>query len=304
MFGYVRIMESELKVREYTLYKGVYCGLCRVMGKHTCKTSSLTLSYDFTFLAFFRAAMTDEKFELYQGRCGIHPFKKRPMATENPTLRYCAGAAAVLNYYKLLDDLVDPDKRGLKKLAIRFLLPLSKRHLKAAERSLPTLKQEELSVKVSKGLAVLSELEKTKTASPDACADAFGNVLSAVFAHGIEDAEKCEISKKVGYHIGKWIYLADAINDLEDDKASGSFNPFLVAGYEDLPRELLYNCLTMELGAVFDTIKALNILYDDIKNILLNIVTLGMPAEANRIFSLGNVSELTDHNNEPKGLSY
>ena len=87
MFGYVRIFEPELKVREYTLYKSVYCGLCRTMGKRTCRSSTVSLSYDFTFLAFFRAALTGESFSITKGRCGLHPFKKKPMAEENKALR-------------------------------------------------------------------------------------------------------------------------------------------------------------------------------------------------------------------------
>ena len=29
MFGYININQPELKIREYTRYRGFYCGLCR-----------------------------------------------------------------------------------------------------------------------------------------------------------------------------------------------------------------------------------------------------------------------------------
>ena len=51
MFGYVTVYKPELKVKEYEAYKGVYCTLCKRLGKDYGFLSRLTLSYDFTFLA-------------------------------------------------------------------------------------------------------------------------------------------------------------------------------------------------------------------------------------------------------------
>lgn len=283
MFGYVRILEGELKVREYTLYRGVYCGLCRTMGKRTCRSSTLSLSYDFTFLAFFRAAVNGEGFTVNKARCGLHPFKKRPMADENQALKYCAGAAAVLKYYKLLDDLSDKDKKGAKRIAIRAMLGSAKKHLKKAIKTLPEFSLEALSEKVSVTLNMLSRLEASDSPSPDACADAFGKTLAIVFSHNIDDKARTEQAYKIGYHIGKWIYFADAVNDFEDDKKNGCFNPFLSAGYDELPLQLISNCMTMELGAAFDTMKKLECRYTDIQNVITNTITLGMPAQLSKI---------------------
>lgn len=283
MFGYVRILEGELKVREYTLYRGVYCGLCRTMGKRTCRSSTLSLSYDFTFLAFFRAAVNGEGFTVNKARCGLHPFKKRPMADENQALKYCAGAAAVLKYYKLLDDLSDKDKKGAKRIAIRAMLGSAKKHLKKAIKTLPEFSLEALSEKVSVTLNMLSRLETSDSPSPDACADAFGKTLAIVFSHNIDDKARTEQAYKIGYHIGKWIYFADAVNDFEDDKKNGCFNPFLSAGYDELPLQLISNCMTMELGAAFDTTKNVECRYTDIQNVITNTITLGMPAQLSKI---------------------
>ena len=54
MFGYIKPDIPHLKVVDYELYKASYCGLCKAMGKKTGCLSSLTLSYDFAFLAFMR----------------------------------------------------------------------------------------------------------------------------------------------------------------------------------------------------------------------------------------------------------
>ena len=79
MFGYVRIDKPELLVKEYEAYRGVYCGLCRSMGKCTGCLSRMTLSYDFTFLLVFRTAVTGTRPEFELRRCAAHPTKKRPM---------------------------------------------------------------------------------------------------------------------------------------------------------------------------------------------------------------------------------
>ena len=181
----------------------------------------------------------------------------------------------MLKYYKLLDDI--SDKRGIKRIAVKTLLPFAKKHLKAAIREFPELRLEELSRTVSESLKALSELETDNSSSPDACADAFGYTLSAVFSHALHDEERIRIAKDVGYRIGRWIYLADAINDFDSDKKSGSFNPFISSGYDELSFPMLSNCLTMELGIAFDLLKDFNYKYADIENIIINTLTLGMP---------------------------
>ena len=64
MYGYVRTHAPELKVRQQEYYRAVYCGLCRTMGKCTGQCSRMTLSYDFTFFALVRMALTGERIEV------------------------------------------------------------------------------------------------------------------------------------------------------------------------------------------------------------------------------------------------
>lgn len=49
MFGFVKPLVPELKVKDSDFYRSVYCGLCRSMSKHTGGISAFTLSYDMTF---------------------------------------------------------------------------------------------------------------------------------------------------------------------------------------------------------------------------------------------------------------
>ena len=54
MFGYVKPHVPELRVGEYELFRAVYCGVCRSMGRHTGTVSRFTLNYDYVFLAAVR----------------------------------------------------------------------------------------------------------------------------------------------------------------------------------------------------------------------------------------------------------
>ena len=75
MFGYIRIAKPELKVKEYEMYKAVYCSLCRVLGKNYGIWSRFTLSYDFTFLALLNMSLTDVCDLTERKRCVCNPLK-------------------------------------------------------------------------------------------------------------------------------------------------------------------------------------------------------------------------------------
>ena len=61
MLGYVRAYRPEMKFKDYDMYKGVYCSLCKSIGKRYGLLARLTLSYDFTFLAILRMAVRENR---------------------------------------------------------------------------------------------------------------------------------------------------------------------------------------------------------------------------------------------------
>ena len=48
MFGYVKTCTPQLRLCEWEAYRGIYCGLCRTLGRRFGPLARLTLSYDFT----------------------------------------------------------------------------------------------------------------------------------------------------------------------------------------------------------------------------------------------------------------
>ena len=45
MFGYLRPLTAELRVKEYAYYRAVYCGVCKSMEKNVSPLLSMTLRY-------------------------------------------------------------------------------------------------------------------------------------------------------------------------------------------------------------------------------------------------------------------
>ena len=281
MFGYVRILDGELKVSEYKLYKGVYCALCKAMKRYAGAESTLMLSYDLVFLAILKAQTEESGFKIRLGRCGLHPFKKRPVAEENAALRFSAGASVVLTYYKLLDDL--NDKNGGKRFIKKIALTRTKKQLKRVYKRLPEYNFPELSEKIQVHLSELSHLEEGRSDSPDACASVFGNILSELFSHGEEDEKNRETASALGYSLGRIIYLIDAMDDFYDDAKSGSFNPLISAGFSELPEDFLLASLYTETENALKVLKNAAFKYRDLFNILFNVLSLGIPNVVNEI---------------------
>ena len=280
MFGYMTADKAELRLREYEYYRGVYCGLCRALGKCGGQCARLTLSYDFAFMALVRMAIEESSPEFEKRRCPVHPTVKRPMAMTNATLEFCAAASILLSYGKIKDDL--SDEKGSKKLRARFAKPFI-----AAMRRKPSKKYAELETRLASGLAELNEYEKNcQEPSVDRPAEIFGDMLSDLFAYEL-DGSREKIARKIGRHIGKWIYITDAIDDYADDVKLGRFNPIAEAygkdGLSNTVREGLVASLTYELMEAEKAFDLIDYPDRDIKEVISNIIYLGMPKRAKAV---------------------
>ena len=183
MFGYVRPDINELKVKEYTLYKSVYCGLCRNMKKCTGCLSCFALNYDFVFLALFRSALLGEKIEVSEGRCQFNPLLKRHTAAF-PSLEYSAIATSVSVYHKLCDDRADGEL-GMKALIYPAAVLIKNRAHRSADKSGEGGALNEFAEKAAVSMNALSEAEKSSP-SPDEAAEISAGLTAALFEAGLE----------------------------------------------------------------------------------------------------------------------
>lgn len=216
MFGYVRPLKSELKVREYDAYQAVYCGLCHTMAQRYGFLSRFTLNYDFTFLAMVLAPLSDKP-QTCSRRCPAHPFKKRSVCHSNAGLEIAADESLILSYCKLRDDVEDKGFfRGLPARVISFML---RRAYRRAAGFRP-----EFDRAVKECLKQLQQLERECSDSIDRTADTFARILQAA-APATGDEVRDRALGQLLYHVGRWIYLIDAWDDLTEDALSGNYNP-------------------------------------------------------------------------------
>ncbi len=284
MLGYVKPQTASLSVAQYRFYQSIYCGLCHTMGRRTCASSRLFLSYDFVFLALVRQALCGKGVVLEKRRCMAHPLRRRPAVRENEALRYAACAAAVLREYKLRDDIAD--ERGARRLAARLLRALSRGAYRRGRGAVDT-------GAIEQSLLQLACLEREKNGSFDAPADAFGALLSEIFSFGLAKNEGL-IAREIGFACGRWIYFADAADDLAKDAESGAYNPLLYLGgarsgqtpaqilkenRSALQSAMLQCCERMERAAALIDYGE----RDMTKALIENIIYRGLPAQTDDI---------------------
>ncbi len=274
MFGYVKPVVSELLVKEHELYRATYCGICRAMKKYTGAFSNILHSYDSVMLALVRMLFIEkDKITATKRRCIAHPMAKRTMLSCNDALEYTARAFGILTYYKLCDDI--SDERIPKKVLVSLIKPVFRKAKRRASL-------EYLADIAKDRLDKISELEKSGCGSVDMPAGYFGELLGEIFAYGIDTSDRKALYA-VGYHLGKFIYAADAAEDYEKDKKRGSYNPYVIAyGGAELTSEnkktvkcaLLMECRSLE-AAVGLLPFGTNV---SIENIINNIIYLGLPS--------------------------
>ena len=263
MFGYVNAHKDLLRVCDYNVFRGYYCGLCKMLGKQFNQLTRFGLSYDMTFLAILISSLNKAEITLKHQPCIAHPITKRPVIREDEGIRYSADMSVLLTYYKLKDDW--NDEKSPKSFArLWYYFPM-----KRVQKKHPTQAKA-----IRENLENLSKLEQENCKNPDEVADCFGKLTKALFDR---DGNNLPLAT-VGYHIGRFIYFTDAYMDLEHDQKKKNYNPFLAKSEnkvkkEDLKKELV-PALTYTLSEIANAYELLTIHKN--KELLDNIIYLGL----------------------------
>ncbi len=215
MFGYVLPAKEKLNEEELGRFQGLYCGLCHTMGEEYGFFARFFLNYDFTFLAMLLSS-PDEPDCMYC-RCAAHPVKKRCAVKKSAALKAAAARSIILTWWQITDHINDSGFfAAVKYRIIRFFL--GRAYKKARQNA---VKFDEM---VSLNLKALSALEQQRCTSLDAAAEPFAALMAAI-ALDIPDERQSRILAQIFYHMGRWIYLVDAADDLDRDNKSGNYNP-------------------------------------------------------------------------------
>lgn len=226
MLGYVTCEKAELKMKDYECYSGYYCGICKSIGARYGQIPRGLLSYDAAFAALLLASLYEpgEDYRVSRNHCIAHPVMKKTVVEEK-AVDYGADIMLLLAYYKAEDDV--RDEGGAKARAVMTAL---KRPMVKLQKTHPALCDI-----IGEQVRIQSELEARHCPSVDEAADPTGRMLAAILTgdRHHEEAEE-RILLRLGYQMGRWVYLIDAADDLPEDIEEGNYNPFLERfGYED-----------------------------------------------------------------------
>ena len=273
MFGYVRINKMDLTFREYENYKGYYCGLCKYLKENHGEISRIGLNYDITFLIVILSAIYKPKTNIFEEVCLVSPFKRKKKLINDIT-EYAASMNILLTYYKLEDNLLDD--KGVKDI---LAYNLYKSKLKMAHKKYPHKSQI-----IKDQMKILNQLEKNKEYNIDKVSNTFGELMGEIFAYKKDKYE--DDLRRIGFNIGKYIYILDAYEDLNEDYKKGRYNPFME--YINKREELkirVDRLISISLGLLASSIDRLNLQVN--RGIIENIVYSGVYLRYKNILEKG-----------------
>ena len=222
MFGYVRIFKPTIRMGEYEQYKGIYCTLCKRLGKRYGVLSRFTLSYDMTFLALLQMALSEQDADFCPSRCSFNPTKRCLKAQNTDAIDRAADIGTILAYYKLRDTLAD---EGLgKKIGAWCALPFAKAAHKKAKKNVPHIDEA-----VAAMMTAQARVEAEATDSIDRAAEPFALMLQTLAGGIAADDTQKRVLERFGYCLGRWVYLMDAVDDLPKDLDKGRYNPYILS---------------------------------------------------------------------------
>ncbi|MBQ9061232.1 MAG: hypothetical protein IJ121_00185 [Eubacterium sp.] len=264
MFGYITIDRDELKVRDYETYNHFYCGLCQDLKRTSGQRSRPTLTYDMTFLAILLTALYEEEITREVHRCMFHGGARR-MCYRNRYTSYAADMNMLLVYHNLMDDWID-EKNRTSLAAARLL---KKSYSRTAERYPEKVQA------IKTYLKELHRAEHAKSTDLDLAAGLTGTLMREIFTFQADHWSRS--LGDVGFYLGKYIYLKDAFDDLEEDRKNGTYNPFFAMADEPDFQKRANEILTMMASSAARAFERLPIV--EYADLLRNVLYSGLWVE-------------------------
>lgn len=268
MFGYVTIYKPELKVKDFYRYKAFYCGLCRALRERYGRTGQMTLTYDMTFAIMLLTSLYESETKQQERHCMVHPVKKVSMLQSEIT-EYAADMNMILAYYHFVDDWQDE----------KSIAGLTGSHLLHGRIDGIVKKYPRQCRAIRRGLKELRECEKRGEKQADIPAGCFGRMMEELFVYRQDMWEQG--LRRMGFYLGKFIYLMDAYEDLPKDLKNGCYNPLRYLSRKDDYEARCAQILTLMMAECSNEFEKLPCLQD--QDILKNILYAGVWNRYNKI---------------------
>ncbi len=283
MYGYIVPNTETISPRDFGMLKAAYCGLCVAIKEDYGQLPRFSVSYDMAFFTLVAIEVGAPVIEFENVRCIGQP-QLKTVIKPGPFTAKAAAVSMILFWYKLVDDGVD----GGKKSVLRKLM---RRHYEKARLLAP-----EADRIVSDGYDKLREVEKERSASLDRAADSFAGIMAGLiqpFIHPGSGEKYRELAAGLCYNLGKFVYLCDAIDDVDEDASSCNYNPVLSAypDYEKGKRKEYLERHARELSfalnsAVYRITECFNgIRCTEVEGVLKNVIYEGLSGKVEELLS-------------------
>lgn len=276
MFGYISPDRPHLFIKDEMLYKALYCGMCKSIGKSCGQFARTALTYDLAFMAALMHNIRGDDVKIKKRRCGLHLIKRRPMVVPDDTDLILGCVNTALAYYKLLDDKLDGDKKG-------FFAFMYKKGFKRTLKKHPRIAEI-----IKTHTDGQRQIEEEECAIIDAACEHTAAMMRELSDY-VLGSFATENTSQLLYDVGKWVYLADALDDYDKDVKKGRYNVLYKAfgksskaeavktGEEELT--FLFNALFADMRYHLSKIK-----FHFNHDLTDNIIIMGIPQKTRRLF--------------------
>ncbi|MBD5559497.1 MAG: hypothetical protein HDQ87_03935 [Clostridia bacterium] len=172
------------------------------------------LNYDATFLYMVLDGLEPQEPSVKFVRCLAHPFARRS-TVQGTGADYAADVNVLMAWAK-----ADDDRRDEGGAAASVRCRLLARPFRRACRRVPAA-----AGYLEHCAKELAKIEQENTDQVDAACHPYAELLGQVFADG--NVLRSHILQELGYNLGRWVYMIDALDDMEEDGKAGRFNVFV-----------------------------------------------------------------------------
>ncbi len=281
MLGYTTPRYDRMSPHDISVYRRYYCEACHHLKEGFGLVSTLVASYDMAFNTVVLDAVTASAVDFDGTPRSPICVLRRPRANSE-LFRRLAACTVLLAKWELVDDA--HDHPSLK--TNLFSLTLG-RAIAEAERRLP-----EQDALIGEGFAELRRLEEGGCTDAVHMGTVFGRSLSRVMTDLAGTGRDGSLADMFT-ELAALIYVLDAIDDIDLDLASGSYNPYAEGrdGFRNRAGIMAADTYAMS-GSVNRLLSSLQSAYEGVRpgmaahtGVSDNIIYHGLPETARTVIS-------------------
>lgn len=264
MIGYMKPEKSQFNKEQRAIYQSTYCGLCRHLKYKYGVIGTLALNYEIVDLLLLIESVKIEKPTFMKRSCSLTPFIWKDMKGTNEEIYVKAAEIIIIIAELEIQDNILDDNKFKDRIIHTMISPQVKK-----VRTLSPLSYNRLETVYSEYMTAEQKARVDGTG--------FNNVVGkcGLLTKCIASLLTDELVEDVKYELssimelwGEWIYLMDAVEDLDDDVKNGRYNPWIL---HDSPKNKEEVLVQIEQQA-WNKIKNMSIIrYEDILEALFRV---------------------------------